>query len=719
MKIKRIFIVAIPLVYAFTATSALAADAISVGDVSVTGQKTTRSNTTLNKQGIESVTPGTAPTQLLNKLPGVNATSGGSLGLYEYASQIYIRGFDKNQIGQVLDGVPLGGGLTAGGAPANRFLDSENLMKINVSQGSADIGSPSNAALGGTITYTTVAPGNKEALKVARTTGSYNLDRSFVRYDTGLINDTKGYLSFSNTTYDKWRSKGALNRQHVELKAVHFMGDTAFELKSTYNDRTDHDYLDVSLSNYNNYGRDYGLNTTWTGVPNLDSSHFDGWTNGRTDILHSLKIDSMLSDNITVKVQPYYHSQSGWGRYNPNTILVVNPTTGVATQSAGLSFRESTYETHRAGLTASVEAQVGFNALKAGLWAENGTRKNGRNWYNVINATVSYLPDRSQLYYNQFDRKFTTKSSMLYVQDSIALLDNKLTIDVGAKSKKIDVSYEGLSNNRVDKTTLNTTSDKTFLPKLGVSYKLNNSGQVFASFSENFSQLPDSVFTQATFNPNLQPETSTNMDVGYRFDNGSTSFSASYYNISYKNKLEVLTVTAGNRFFGNTTQLSNVGGVDTKGVELAVGQQLGEHFNIYSTVSANDSKYKEDIQTLKIKGNQVIGQPKKMATLELNYRSNAYSIGFVEKYVGTRMSSRDNSESVPSYSIGDLHLGYDSQKQYGPLSEIGVSFNVNNLFDKSYLSTINGSNTGLNNGGGATYYVGTPRNISMMISATL
>lgn len=713
--------VAIPLACTFSAINVWAADdAVSVGDVSVIGQKVTRSNTTLNKKGIENATPGTAPIQLLNKLPGVNATAGGSLGLYEYATQIYVRGFDKNQVGQVLDGVPLGGGLTAGGAPANRFIDSENLMKINVSQGSADIASPSNSALGGTITYTTAAPKNAEAFKVARTTGSFNLERTFVRYDSGLIGSTKAYVSVSNTTFDKWRSKGALNRQHAEFKAVHLFGDSGLEIKSTYNDRSDHDYLDVKLSQYNKYGRYYGLNTTWTGNPDLDSAHFDGWTNGRTDTLHSIKLDSMLSDDITLKVQPYYHAQHGWGRYNPNLVLTVDPVTGVATPSAtpGLSFRESTYQTNRAGVTASVTAQLGFNALKAGLWMEKGTRKNGRNWYNTINSAVSYMPDRTQLYFNQFDRTFKTTSSMLYLQDSIALLDDNLNVDVGVKSRNTDVTFNGLSNNRVSQTSLTTTSNKGFLPKLGLSYKLGDAGQVFTSYSENYSQLPDSVFTQETFNSALKPETSTNMDIGYRYDNGSTSFTASYYNISYKNKLEVLTVTAGNRFFGNTTKLSNVGGVDTTGIEVAAGQQIGK-FNLYSTVTVNDSTYKEDIQTLKIKGNRVIGQPKYMATAEINYKSDAYSIGFVEKFVGTRMSSRDNSEAVPKYYIGDLHIGYDSQKSFGALKDIGVSFNVNNLFDESYLSTILGSNTGLNTGGGAAYYVGTPRNISMMISASM
>jgi len=723
MEIKKVCYFTIALYLGGGAINAIATEAVSVGNVSVAGQQVSRSNTTLNKESIKLATPGLAPIQLLNKLPGVNATSGGSLGLYEYATQIYIRGFDKSQIGQVLDGIPLGGGLTAGGAPANRFIDTENLQKINVSQGSADIASPSNSALGGTLTYTTIAPANKQALKFTQTLGSFNLDRSFVRYDTGLIGQDKAYLSLSNTVFDKWRSKGRLKRQHGEFKDIYLFGDSALTFKVTYNDRTDHDYLDVTQTAFKKYGRFHGLNTNWTGNSKLDQNNYQGWTNGRTDYLYSVKLDSMLADNIHYSVLPYYHYQNGWGRWNPPYTLTINPTTGVATTpkvkpTTNLSFRESTYRTNRYGVTASVDAQVGIHSLKAGFWVEDGIRKNGRNWYHTINSQVSFMPDRSQLYYNQFQYRYKTSSLMAYLQDTISLLDDHLNINLGVQSRRVKVDYNALTNNRKKRSNLTMTSQRYFLPKVGITYKLG-SGQFFASYADNFSALPDSIFTQSTFNTQLKPEKSRNIDVGYRYNNGPTSFDVSFYNIDYRNKLETLTVATGNRFFGNVTKLSNVGGVKSQGVELSAGQQLGSYFNIYGTLTLNSSKYQQNIQTLKIKGNQVIGQPKVMGTLDANYKNGAYGIDLTGKYVGKRFASRDNTESAPSYVDVDLHLGYNSKKKLGDLNDITVSFNVNNLLDKSYLSTILGSNQGLNHGGGATYYLGTPRNISMMVSATL
>jgi len=465
------------------------------------------------------------------------------------------------------------------------------------------------------------------------------------------------------------------------------------------------------------------LNTNWTGNSSIDQNNYQGWTNGRTDSLLSVKLDTMLTDNVKLKILPYYHHQKGWGRWNPPYILTVNPLTGVASTPAvqpttALSFRESTYKTDRYGVTADTTVELGMNTIKAGVWLENGTRKNGRNWYKTINSATSYMPDRSQLYYNQFDYTYKTKSVVAYAQDSIDLMNDKLNINVGVKAKNIRVNFNGLSNNRLKQSNLSINSRKNFLPKVGLTYKLSDAGQVFTGYSENFSQLPDSIFTQATFNTALKPETSTNIDVGYRYDDGSTSFSASYYNIDYKNKLETLTVALGNRFFGNTTQLSNVGGVKTQGIELSAGQQLNDYFNIYGTVTENSSKYKQDIQTLKIKGNQVIGQPKTMATAELNYTNAAYNAGITGKYVGKRFASRDNTESVSAYTTADLHVGYNSKKSIGFLENMTVSANVNNVFDTSYLSTILGSNQGLNNGGGATYYVGTPRNFSLMVSGT-
>jgi iron complex outermembrane receptor protein len=51
---------------------------------------------------------GSSPIKLIESLPGVNYTAADPFGAYEWAVNINIRGFQKDQLGYTLDRVPLG-----------------------------------------------------------------------------------------------------------------------------------------------------------------------------------------------------------------------------------------------------------------------------------------------------------------------------------------------------------------------------------------------------------------------------------------------------------------------------------------------------------------------------------------------------------------------------------------------------------------------------------
>ena len=73
-----------------------------------------------------------------------------------------MRGFQVSlsdqQIGMTIDGLPNGNSNYGGGAKANRYIDNQNIAGVNVSQGTADIASRSNEALGGTLDFLTSDP---------------------------------------------------------------------------------------------------------------------------------------------------------------------------------------------------------------------------------------------------------------------------------------------------------------------------------------------------------------------------------------------------------------------------------------------------------------------------------------------------------------------------------------------------------------------------------
>mgnify|MGYP001627407747 CR=1 FL=1 len=95
--------------------------------------------------------------QAVSELPGVHITEGDHFGSSDWVTTITMRGFKSGaggqQIGTTIEGLPNGSSNYGGGSRANRFIDILDLKAVEVSQGTADISSRSNEALGGTLKF--------------------------------------------------------------------------------------------------------------------------------------------------------------------------------------------------------------------------------------------------------------------------------------------------------------------------------------------------------------------------------------------------------------------------------------------------------------------------------------------------------------------------------------------------------------------------------------
>jgi len=84
---------------------------------------------------IAQLTPGSSAFKAIEKLPGVNFQSADAFGVYEWSTRISLRGFNQNQLGVTLDGVPLGD-MSYGntnGLHISRAIISDNIGKVQVS----------------------------------------------------------------------------------------------------------------------------------------------------------------------------------------------------------------------------------------------------------------------------------------------------------------------------------------------------------------------------------------------------------------------------------------------------------------------------------------------------------------------------------------------------------------------------------------------------------
>ena len=685
-----------------------------LGSISIVGDTSSHANNIVDTSKIKTANSVGNPLTLLNNVAGVHVTTGSSFGLYEYANQVNMRGFNKNQIAFLVDGVPLGSSSTAGGAPVNRFVEPENLSSVVVHQGSGALSTPSAAALGGSIDYITTLPSNETSVKVETINGSYGAKKLFSRIDTGeFAKDSRAYLSVSQTTTNKWKNHGELKRDHLDGKLMTKLAGVDLQLNLSYNDRKDHDYLDITKAQYDTYGRDYGLNDNWVNDANKsyqtgqNAYNWDTWQNARTDTLVSLNARADIGES-ELKITPYYHDQKGTGNWAPN--YVINPDGSKDTTKQ--SFRQSEYYTQRYGMTLNWHMDIGDHELLAGLWGEQGSRQNKRYWYNVSNQDAGWTHPKTP-YLEQFNRNFDTTTVMAYLETKLHFLDDNLIVDLGAKTQTTSVTYTDKQNSANSQPAKD--SNAPFLPQVGATYKLDGQNQFFTSFAMNYAQLPDSIYTGTNYDPNIKNEESTNIDLGYRLNMSRAALTASLFYVDYQNKIENITAAPGDIFSVGQSYAKNVGGVESKGLELSGLYVLTSSWNVSGTYTYTNATYTDNVDTLQISGKYVPFMPKHMVTGSLDYKHNGYLFGINTKYNRTIFGTRDNSDVLDSYLLTNLYLGYSKELKNSALKTVNVMFNIDNLADKSYLGTAGAFG---DTAGSSTYFAGSPRTATLKLSAS-
>jgi len=84
------------------------------------------------------------------------------------------------------------------------------------------------------------------------------------------------------------------------------------------------------------------------------------------------------------------------------------------------------------------------------------------------------------------------------------------------------------------------------------------------------------------------------------------------------------------------------------------------------------------------------------------------------RYIGKRYGNVEHKEKVASYQVFDLKLSYIKEK-IGTLKTLKASIELDNIFDKKYVSVINAMDDAVS---GTTYYVGAPFTVKGSISFT-
>lgn len=724
-------------------------------EVSVVAKKLTYANSTIDVSMIEQQAPISSVLSVMDNLPGISINEGDAFGGDDWSTSITMRGFsidgNQQQLGMTVDAIPNGGSNYGGGAKANRYLDTDNLLTVEVAQGTSDISSASLDALGGTFNFVSKDPDKEKNTTIAYTTGDHNAKRYFARHETGeILKNTFAYVSYSDTSTNRWvgeGSNGGAQKQHAEFKFVSTIDHLSLTGRISYDDVAEDNYNSVTIEQFNQTPDWDQLTWNWTGTPHLDQMFAEGWSTLRENTLAYLKASYALSEVTTLEITPYYHKNKGRGDWIPPYIVIAvdaqgNPTSKGGTVSGNygftdqmgnpltpsegctasfswpwssgpalhpacyandaipvMSFRHTHYAKERTGFTAKAETTWGAHDLTAGVWVESADRDESRDWHKVIDAQVYHHFDNTP-YWTQYDNNLQTDTFKWYLRDTYTT--GALTLNAGIQQFLVDLEksdrYDSSKNTKVN-------SDSDVLFSAGALYQLNEYTELFAGYSENFAAIKDGVLERdASTLSEIEPETAENIDFGIRYLDEKLNLSATLYQIDFENRITFIAPgsnTGGIDYtIGTNGTYLNVGGIESSGLELSATYKLSDSWEIYASYTNNDSEYVGNAPGFE-EGDAVIDAVEDMWVLSANYFSGDMRFGASSKYTGERGVADD-------YLVTDLNMGYTINYNGSGLNSVDISLVVSNLMDKDYLSTGTGS--------GTTYFIGAPRTTTLTVN---
>ncbi len=718
------------------------------------GQGVARASNSVTKAELRAAPAGTSALRVIEKLPGVNFQSAEPLGLYEWSNRVTIRGFQSAQIGQTFDGLPLGD-MSYGnfnGLGIGRAVDAENIDAASVTQGTGALGTASSNNLGGVIQYVSEDPLNQRTVTFRQMVGEESARKTFLRADLGLrglgaSGGVKGFVSFSRLDMDKWKGSGERFspesgglfgsdgflfdagehwQDHVNAKLVSFFGTHKLTAYYNFADRKEADYADLSIRRFNESGREWDQYSSWPAAQAAalsetpDEAYFHSAIGARRDHLAYIAADFGLPGEAHLIVTPYFHTNKGVGDWHA-------PSYGATWSPDAIYFRETQYDTERKGVVARATVSIAFNRLEGGAWFEDNNANIRRVGWRLRDYARAPEVDFGNVLRLFFDRTGEIATTVAYLQNTNALLDDRLKLTYGAKYLKINADFH---NNGKTIPGAATAPDVArpdasfpvkgqFLPQIGAVFAVTPTDQLFANLSENVNAFPYSPQSGVyntnpaafdRFNEATDPERATTVELGVRTRRQRIEASLAAYTINYRNRLigvSVCPLTAT-----CVSSFANVGDVSTRGAEALTIVRLTPGLAWHTAASYNRSTIDDNYRTrendpaseVKSAGKDVVDAPRVLVSSSLRYALGGLTAGFGGRRVDKRYFSILNDISVPAYTLFDANVGYRF-KQLRVIRELSVQLNAWNLFDKSYIATmgtggfrVSGDNQTLNAG---------------------
>jgi iron complex outermembrane receptor protein len=603
-----------------------------------------------------------------------------------------IRGFQDGQFNVTFDGIPWGDSNDFTHHSTSYFM-AQDIGNLVVDRGPGNAGTLGNATFGGTVYVQSADPKKTQGFDVLASAGSFNTQLYGVRYDTGEVSNWGGlraFISVKTISSDGYLTNANLERSNLFMKVVQPVNEsTDITVAANLNKVRQNPAIGATLNQMAQYGVNYGYNRD-PGSQGYYGYNLDKITTDYEYIGIISKVAGWTFDN---KIYTYAYFHDGYNGLDvggslpngaidtgdvPNGTFNANGTANPNNVPGNLLINNY----RSVGDIFRVSHDFGPGELQVGGWFDHQSdiralyeldmTNNGAFNYDLTPpvGALSQARYTDRLQHNQL---FSRQAYGQYVWHVIPGLD----VTAGDKY----VNFQRVIVAPVNQgTNLPLDYSKTWtrnLPSVDVHYKLADNWAAYAQYAKGF--LAPNLNTLYVPNPNLnqlQPEGTTNIQLGTTWVGSGLTVSADVYKINFSNLIQRQGGGANSFFY-------NLGGVKYKGAEAEATYIVGAGFSVYGNASSNSAHLTSD-------NTWVPETPSRTAALGVLYNQNAWQASLIDKYVGTRFGDSGNAFRLSAYSTADAAVNY----VVGPLGsalkngKIGVT--VQNIADHRSIYFQNG-----------------------------
>jgi catecholate siderophore receptor len=670
----------------------------------------------------------TTLTEALRNTPGVGAFFLGENGSTNTGDAIYMRGFDAS--GSIyVDGVRDVGSIAR---------DTFNIEQIDVLKGPAGTDNGRSSPTG-SINLVTKQPLLENAYQASLTGGSGKQKRGTA--DINTVIDADSGTAFRLNVLDQ--DSGNPARDVVKNKRWAIAPSLAYGLNSPTRV-----YLDLLHVKQNNIPDGGVLTIGLPGYTSPDATR-PFLTNARpVDPKNfygsSLDHDDVKADMVTLKIEHDFANgaklvnTARYGKTTENYLLTsfMATTANVVTPNpadpstwtmkrTNLTFKDQVNEiiANQTTLTADVTTGAVKHTLVGGLEFTNEKQTN-YTWAatggTALPPTSIYNPNPDAAVNVTYARNGargngSTNTESLYLFDT-AKIGADWIINAGVRVDHYNTTYNGITLQGavtapapqvIPVGTLLGTSidagDTLVNGKLSVAYKPTADSSVYALVASSKSPPGGTTFTlsssaNSAANPNYDPQTTTNYEVGTKWDllQQKLSFTAAAFRTEVKNEIEVDPT--------NPAVYYQNGKKRVQGIELGVTGEILPKW-LVSAGYTHQSTSVESGKVVTANGeNQLSYTPKQAFTLWTSYTLPfGLQVGGGARFSDKLLRGTDGAVGTPAYA--DSYWVFDAMAAYPVTKNIDLRLNVYNLGDKDYVQAINKS--------GYRYTPGAPRSASL------